>query len=526
MKNKTLLFILLTLVLTLTAIIPAMAQAVPEEVATEAGASISVKFQYEEVAGINGVITFSNPEMLASVEVTQEGFGEVENFYNPKNGMLVLSNISEVNAAIIINVTVADNAKSGDTCIATFEYEISKENAVMPEVPVYSKEEIKIYVLDYTELRNQIAEAGTYNKDEYTEASWANLEAALESANAALKATTQTEIDNAATALENAILALEKKPVIIPLDYSALQEQIDKANALVESEYTAESWAAMKTELDKANALMNNANSQDEIQSQTDALREAIENLKVKLNYDELDNQIGKAEDLLADEDEYTTESWAAMIAALGSARSARTNATTQEEVDAAANGLKDAILALEKKPVIIPLDYSALQEQIDKANALVESEYTAESWANMKAELDKANALMNNANTQDEIQAQADALKEAIAALQKVSVSSLDFSVLDKLIADAESKDKDKYTEETWNNMMEALERARETRKNATTQEEINNSVDSLSKSIDALELKDNKTGDSSIMLILSIVVLVVGTALMVYSKKKETVR
>jgi len=243
------------------------------------------------------------------------------------------------------------------------------------------------------------------------------------------------------------------------------------------------------------------------------------------IDYSELEAQIARTANLV--EDEYTTESWTIVKDALDKAESLLGNATTQDEITDAATALKNAIDALEKKPVVIPLDYTELNNQIARTEGLVEDDYTAETWGPMADALAAAKALVNNATTQDEITNAAIALKNAIDALEKKPVvKPLDYTALDKIIAEAESKEKDKYTEESWNKMIEELANARATRENATTQEEINNATAALTQSVNALKLNDNETGDSSVMLILSIVVLVVATASLVYSKKRTTVR
>ena len=76
--------------------------------------------------------------------------------------------------------------------------------------------EKKPVVVNYDELKKQIAAAEALKKDDYTADSWAKLEKALADAKAALNATTQKAVDDAAAALKAAIEALEKKPLEAP----------------------------------------------------------------------------------------------------------------------------------------------------------------------------------------------------------------------------------------------------------------------------------------------------------------------
>lgn len=520
MKNKVL-FILLTLVLTLSAIIPSFAQVEPAEVAAEAGEVVVIEFKLDDITAFNGTLSCTDDaSIIKNIELDA---GDHNNglLYNSSNGMIMYYGPIDVDLVIKLTVTIADTAKSGDECTINFEYEIPDEDSLLPSEPVYSYESAKIYILDYTELRAQIAAAGTYEEDKYTSESWAAMIEKLEAAKALDgKAKSQDEIDNAAKLLKDAIEALELKPEEVVLDYSKLQAQVDRADDLNEKEYTEGSWKAMMDAYNAAIALLpNKADTQDEINAAAKALEKAIDDL-VKLDYTELDNQISDAESKT--EKEYTEESWGVMLAALGSARSARTDARTQEEVDAAAKALKDAIDALVK------LDYSELEAQIARTKTLEpESYYTSDSWAAMTNALDKANAILGNARTQEAIDSAAKALKDAIDGLEKKpDAPTLNFDELDKLIADAESRDKDKYTPETWADMVEALEAAKNTRKNAKTQDEIDNASKSLKTAIVALVPVGSETGDSSFMPIILVVALGLGLAYLVISKRKVMAR
>jgi len=79
---------------------------------------------------------------------------------------------------------------------------------------------------------------------------------------------------------------------------------------------------------------------------------------------------------------------------------------------------LKDAIAALEEKPVVPAVDYTELLAQIEIAEGLNKDDYTAETWAALEEALEKAIAA-KNATTQAEVNAAAKALKDAIAALK-----------------------------------------------------------------------------------------------------------
>ena len=91
--------------------------------------------------------------------------------------------------------------------------------------------------------------------------------------------------------------------------------------------------------------------------------------------------------------------------------------------MDAALAALTAAANALVKKTPVTPaIDYSALNAEIQRieALALVEGDYTAESWAAFKAAMDAAKALIDNAGTQAEVDSVLAALTAAVNGLQK----------------------------------------------------------------------------------------------------------
>ena len=114
-------------------------------------------------------------------------------------------------------------------------------------------------------------------------------------------------------------------------------------------------------------------------------------------------------------EEDYTSETWAAVAEALAAAKALGEDAT-QDEVDAATKALSDAMDALVEKA-----DTTELEAAIADVADLDEDDYTAETWAALEAALAAAKALGEDA-TQDEVDAATEALKEAIDALEEKS--------------------------------------------------------------------------------------------------------
>ena len=293
---------------------------------------------------------------------------------------------------------------------------------------------------------------------------------------------------------EAAMIVIEEDPIVI--DYTALKEQIARADGLTESEYTEESWSAMEKVYNEAKALIDNANTQKEVDDKAAELEAAIDNLEKKpavvptIDYSELKGQIARAESY--EKDEYTEESWSAMEKVYNEAKALIDNANTQKEVDDKTAELKTAIDNLEKKPVAPVIDYSALKEQISIADGLTKDEYTEESWSAMEKVYNEAKALVDNATTQKEVDDKTAELKTAIDNLEKKPVAPvIDYTALKGQIARAESYEKDEYTEESWSAMEKVYNEAKALIDNANTQKEVDDKTAELAAAIKALEKK-----------------------------------
>ncbi|MCC8076586.1 MAG: fibronectin type III domain-containing protein, partial [Clostridiales bacterium] len=183
--------------------------------------------------------------------------------------------------------------------------------------------------------------------------------------------------------------------------------------ALTESDYTADSWTAMQTALADATALAEatTGKTQAEVDEITAALTAAVDAL---VDITALTAAIETAQALT--ESSYTADSWTAMQTALADATALAeaTTGKTQAEVDEITAALTAAIDALE-----VPVDTDALTSAIKQAQALTESDYTAESWADLQTALTAAQTVAANASaTQTEVDEAAAALTAAVAAL------------------------------------------------------------------------------------------------------------
>ena len=205
-------------------------------------------------------------------------------------------------------------------------------------------------------LNAAIEEAEKRVEADYTADSWAAFARALENAKtvAADENADQTAVDEAAALLNEAmgaLVAAEPEPPV-EADKTALEALIAEAENYNGADYTEETWAVFAEALTNAYGVdQDAAASQETVDEALAALQAAIdglEKLREDVNLDAIRSLIAEAQKL--DKDDYTAESWEAMQNALTDAVTAANDPeATQEQIDAAAAALEDAIGALEK---------------------------------------------------------------------------------------------------------------------------------------------------------------------------------
>ncbi|EEG31596.1 F5/8 type C domain protein [[Clostridium] methylpentosum DSM 5476] len=175
-----------------------------------------------------------------------------------------------------------------------------------------------------------------------------NFVAALEAAKAMLENNdaVQSEVDAADDALVAAAQALVKRG-----DKTTLQSVVDSTASYVEDHY-AKGWAEFAAARDAANVVLENPNvTQEEVDAATDALIEAMLNLRLKADKSLLNSVIAAAEAL--DLSGYTKASVEAFEAALNEAKATAADESLsvdeQNQVTEAVNRLSNAVNNLKK---------------------------------------------------------------------------------------------------------------------------------------------------------------------------------
>lgn len=143
-------------------------------------------------------------------------------------------------------------------------------------------EEVVVEPADYSRIEVALHTIASLNKDDYTAASWAAIDAALELVEGLAKdlpKTQQSEVDAVAEALEAAIAGLEKKA-----DYTALDAAILRAGTYDQNAWTADTWAAVVDALADAKAVARDLgeSAQATIDDAAAALNAALDALVAK----------------------------------------------------------------------------------------------------------------------------------------------------------------------------------------------------------------------------------------------------
>ena len=264
------------------------------------------------------------------------------------------------------------------------------------------------------------------------------------------------------------------------LNATALEDAIDRAEAIDESTYTADSYSALQTAIANGKAVLESATAtQDDIDLAVEAIETAIDNLVEKASQDLLATLTAKLEECKAMEGNYTSEEFAELKGIIAEVEALL-------ETDPNNIAATDAQAALEKLTEASDALYlsSALKElgiTIDEAKEILNGDlsgYTEASVTALRNALQTAEDLINAGSKDIELIKQANVdLKAAIDNLTEIS-SDVNKASLKSAIAlgDRMMENIDKYRPATVEGFEELLQRAKDINNSATaTQDEIN---------------------------------------------------
>ena len=470
----------------------------------------------------------------------------------------------------------ANNAKSGDTGYAgvvvlddgTFimdsyghwdeDFSSSWPGGVTTDLSYIKQAKFKLSEIDNMagliergELQEFIDKVEGLNKNDYTADSWSELEIALNEAKAINDnvESTQNEINKAVESLEKAFNELkEDTPIIV--DKSKLEELYNKVKDTENKNYTEESWTNFIKQLENAKTILEKEDStQDQVYKAVEGLEKAFNELKendpIIVDKSKLEELYNKVKD--TENNNYTEKSWTNFINELENAKTVLdTEDSTQDQVDKAVESLEKAFNELkENDPIIV--DKSKLEELYNKVKDTENNNYTEKSWDNFINELENAKAILDKEDvTQKEVDKAVKNLENAFNKLKENKPIIVDKSKLEKLYNKVKDTENNNYTEESWANFKNELASAKNVLdKEGSTQEEINEANNRLSKAVANLKKKPSKpeseesgkvsedekdnsktvnTGDNANVTILLVTLLISGSAIFLLMKKRRT--
>lgn len=276
--------------------------------------------------------------------------------------------------------------------------------------------------------------------------------------------------------------------------------------------YTTDTWSAYRDAMNTAYGVRDgNVNEIDKVKEALEGLQNAIDNL-VLTSKEQLKEAIDEYEKKYpdTDKDKYPDNNWKDFEDALEKAKDvAEDKDATEDEIDEALKNLKDAADNLENEK---KKDTEDLREDLEKAIEKYEKEYptkdkddkeegkktedkyTEDSWKDLQDEIDEAKKVLEKKDppaTEDELKEALEELEDAVKDLVKKPSKENLQEAIDKY--KEYEKDKDKYTEDSWDDFDEALKKAEKVADDdKATEDEIEDALKNLEDAANGLVPKD----------------------------------
>lgn len=396
--------------------------------------------------------------------------------------------------AFLAALSKAEEVLASDTALdesiqKAYDELLAAKNALKEKSP----EEIDTSVLELLVAECDATDLSKYIRDGQDE-----FKAALEEAKAVLAdPQSQKQVDEATAKLHVAYMNLRLKADESIIE--SLKSFVDLYENADPSKFTEEEWNMITEAYDAVveGLLANDFGNLDQDRgAELKKLADAARDVLTRVDKSALRELHESLKDL--EEEDYAS-GWNEFKTAHDNAFAFINNdAATQEEVDAAHAALKDAHAAL-----VTVKNVSELKAAINDATTRNENIYTADSWKAMQEALKAAqdvDAKGHNA-TQEEIDTAAKNLKEALANLvlaEQPPVVTVDTSKLEEAIKKADALNKDEYTEDSWNNLTEALDKARGVAADPKSQEAVDQALADLNSAMENLKKTDTSTPET----------------------------
>ncbi len=390
------------------------------------------------VATLNATIKGVNRTLTADKQATVDGY--VTRINNAVNNL-------KYKTADYSSVTEAIAKVPADSSIYTpesWQYLQDCINEVVYNLDITHQEEVETYALaieqaiqflsyekaNYLAVNEAIAAANAeIEKGIYTEDSVARVKAAIDAVVYDYPIGRQSEVDAFAAVINTAV----GKLVEMGADYTAVNNAIDIANEKIATGYYTDDTVARLQEA--INAVVPNLplSRQEEVTAFAIAIDEATGRLTEKpADYTAVTDAVTLANEKIAT-GYYTDDSVANLQAALDAVQPDYP-ISRQAEVQAFADAITVAITALDEKPA----DYTVVEDAITAARAKIDTgNYTDETVAVLEEAISEVDYTLS-ISRQSEVQAFADAITDATAALD---LKPADYTAVTDAITAAEAK-------------------------------------------------------------------------------------
>ncbi|MCI9446090.1 MAG: hypothetical protein HFH36_01605 [Lachnospiraceae bacterium] len=293
-------------------------------------------------------------ELAAALQALQSAMDNLERL--PLNDSALAGKIAEAKAIAQGSYTSSSYAALQS---AIEEAEQMMANALLQEELDEALKSLQeaidgLVAFDKKALTDKIAEAKAIQQGDYTDESYAALQAAIQSAEEAADAVnTESALQAVIRALQEAIDGLSTSDVTSPLDKKALTDKIAEAKGIEKGDYTDESYEALQAAIRAAEEALGAIKTEEALQAAVKDLQEAIDGLSTSdvtspLNKKALTDKIAEAKGI--EKGDYTDESYEALQAAIRAAEEALGAIKTEEALQAAVKDLQEAIDGLQKK--------------------------------------------------------------------------------------------------------------------------------------------------------------------------------
>ncbi len=272
------------------------------------------------------------------------------------------------------------------------------------------------------------------------------------------------------------------------VDIQAAIAMNNELNVLKEEEFTPSSWQLFTQK--KSEIVENSIQEATKNKDVTDYImkaQEAMNQLVKRADFNELNKAIEEIESENLQKEDYELVSWKAFEESLEKAKVVKNNKNaTQEEVNRAKNELLLSRIALK-------VDKEALTVLYESHKDIDQTKYTGESYKVFKNAMTNAKVVIDDQQaTTKQVQDAVKQLQKAIKALEEVKV--VDKTALKEAIGLANTYEADKYTESSWNILLEKINVGTKIMNDATVENQsvVDQAKVEILKAISELELKE----------------------------------